>query len=205
MLRVLALATALGVAGCAGQPAVHPVKHHAKHKTKASAPRPAANLPNRQTAALPRLGLPDTSVFARPSTRILTPPRPLQCVPYAREVSGIDIRGDAWIWWRSAKGHYRTGRQPKVGAVLAFKRTKRLRLGHLAVVTAILNNHEILVDQANWLNRGQIHVSIPVRDVSARHDWSEVRVWYVPGDTYGTRTYIAHGFIYPERLSAAKF
>jgi len=32
--------------------------------------------------------------------------RPLQCVPYARQLSGLDIRGDAWSWWpaRSASG-----------------------------------------------------------------------------------------------------
>jgi len=196
MMRVFALAIALLAAGCAGQSPVH-----VAHKVNPSAPRPTVVAPN-QLAALPQLGIPDTSVFAQPSTRIITPPRPLQCVPYARKVSGINIRGDAWTWWRSAKGHYRTGRQPKVGAVLAFKRTKRLRLGHLSVVTAILNSREILVDQANWLNRGQIQISIPVRDVSAKNDWSAVRVWYFPGDTYGARTYTARGFIYPERLAA---
>jgi len=195
MLRPFAIVAVLFVAGCAGQPAVQ--------KAKSSAPRAVVAGPGQQTAALPRAGIPDTSIFARPSTRILTPPRPLQCVPYAREVSGINIRGDAWTWWRSAKGHYRTGQQPRVGAVLALKRTKRLRGGHLAVVTAILNSREVLVDQANWLNRGQIHISAPVRDVSANNDWSAVRVWYIPGDTYGTRTYTAHGFIYPERLAAS--
>jgi CHAP domain len=200
MMRTLVLAVVLLVAGCAGQPATH-VAHN---KAKSSVSRPAIVAPTQQMAAVPRTGIPDTSVFARPSTRILTPPRPLQCVPYARKVSGIDIRGDAWTWWGSAKGHYRTGRQPKVGAVLALKRTKRLRLGHLAVVTAILNSREILVDQANWLNRGQIQISTPVRDVSANNDWSVVRVWYIPGDTYGARAYAARGFIYPERLSAAK-
>ncbi len=200
MMRALAVAVTLLVAGCAGQPVTH-----VAHKAKPSAPRPVVIAPpNQQTAAVPRTSIPDTSVFARPSTRILIPPRPLQCVPYARRVSGIDIRGDAWTWWRSAKGHYRTGRQPKVGSVLAFKRTKRLRLGHLSVVTAILSSREILVDQANWLNKGQIQISVPVRDVSKNNDWSAVRVWYIPGDIYGTRTYTTRGFIYPERLKAAK-
>lgn len=199
MMRALAVAVTLLVAGCAGQPVTH-VAHKAK---PAAAPRPVIIAPNQQTAALPRTGIPDTSAFARPSTRILIPPRPLQCVPYARRVSGIDIRGDAWTWWRTAKGHYRTGRQPKVGSVLAFKRTKRLRLGHLSVVTAILSSREILVDQANWLNRGQIQISTPVRDVSKNNDWSAVRVWYIPGNTYGAGTYTTRGFIYPERLKAA--
>jgi hypothetical protein len=193
-MRPFAIIAALFLAGCAGQSAEQKAKH--------PAPRPVVTAPGPQTASLPRAGIPDTSVFARPSTRILVPSRPIQCVPYAREVSGIDIRGDAWTWWRSAKGHYRTGQQPAVGSVLALKRTKHLRRGHLAVVTAILNSREVLVDQANWLNQGQIHISAPVRDVSANNDWSAVRVWYIPGDTYGTRTYAAHGFIYPERFAA---
>lgn len=196
MMRSSILAAVLLVAGCASQ--LDPPK------TPATAPRPQAVPRGPQMAALPRIDIPDGAVFARPSTRILIPPSPLQCVPYAREASGIDIRGDAWTWWRAAEGRYGVGQQPTVGSVLAFKRTARLRLGHLAVVTAILNSREILVDQANWLNRGQIQVSIPVRDVSKNNDWSAVRVWYIPGETYGVRTYAANGFIYPEQLSAAR-
>ena len=74
----------------------------------------------------------------------------------------------------------------------------------VAVVRRILSSREILVDQANWLNQGQIHISTPVRDVSTNNDWSAVRVWYIPGDTYGTRHYPAHGFIYPDRETAVR-
>ncbi len=135
--------------------------------------------------------------------RIVEPARPLQCVPYARKASGISIRGDAWTWWRSAKGRYRRGDRPAVGAVLVLQKTARLRLGHLAVVKQVIDSREILVDQANWLNRGRIHLGTSVRDVSANNDWSAVRVWYTPGRSYGNRTYRAHGFIYPERPVAA--
>jgi hypothetical protein len=86
---------------------------------------------------------------------------------------------------------------PGIGSVLVLKRTSRLRLGHLAVVKAILNDREIVVDQANWLNRGRIHLNIPVQDISARNDWSAVRVWYAPGGNYGSRTYPVQGFIHP--------
>ena len=147
---------------------------------------------SRQVAALP---FPPS--ISRTPARIVVPSTPLQCVPYARKVSGVSIRGDAWTWWRSAKGRYRRGGAPSVGSVLVLKRTRHLRLGHLAVVTAILNDREIVVDQANWLNRGRIHLNIPVRDVSAGNDWSAVRVWYVPGGYYGTRTYPVRGFIHP--------
>ncbi len=145
--------------------------------------------------------LPKSSSSSR--ARIVAPSAPLECVPYARKVSGISIRGDAWTWWRSAKGRYRRGNRPTVGAVLVLKKTARLRLGHLAVVKQIIDSREILVDQANWLNRGRIHLSISVRDVSANNDWSAVRVWHTPGQTYGARTYRAQGFIHPEPPIAA--
>lgn len=131
--------------------------------------------------------------------RIVAPAAPLQCVPYARRVSGIAMRGDAWTWWRTAEGRYRKNSKPAVGSVLALKRTWHLRLGHVAVVTKILNDREIVVEHANWLNRGNIHKSTPVRDVSKANDWSAVQVWYTPGNRYGARTYLAHGFIHPER------
>ena len=45
----------------------------------------------------------------------------LQCVPYAREVSGIRIYGDAHTWWDQAAGHYARGVRPRVGAVMSFR------------------------------------------------------------------------------------
>ncbi len=149
------------------------------------------------------VALPAPPSLSSTPARILTPPAPLECVPYTRKASGVSIRGNAWTWWRSAEGRYRRGSTPAVGSVLVLNRTWRLRLGHLAVVTDILSDREILVDQANWLNRGQVHLNIPVRDVSANNDWSAVRVWYTPGNTYGARTYPVQGFIYPERSMAA--
>ena len=137
-----------------------------------------------------------------PAPVIVTPAKPLQCVPYARRLSNIQIRGDAWTWWRSASGRYRRGRRPAVGAVLALQRQGR-SLGHLAVVTGIVNGREIIVSHANWLNRGKIHLNIPVTDVSFLGNWSSVKVWYAPGGHYGGRTYKAHGFIYPSLNIAA--
>ena len=46
----------------------------------------------------------------------------LQCVPYARQVSGIQIYGDAHTWWGQAAGRYERGSVPQVGAVMAFRR-----------------------------------------------------------------------------------
>jgi hypothetical protein len=128
--------------------------------------------------------------------RIVKTASRLQCVPYARSQSGIQIRGDAWSWWPSAKGKYRRGTHPYPGAVMVFSRTKRLKRGHLAFVKAVISPREIIVSQANWLNRGQIHEDVPVRDVSPNNDWSRVKVWYVPGNVLGKGRYAVSGFIY---------
>lgn len=130
--------------------------------------------------------------------RIVKSHRFLQCVPYARRQSNIQIRGDAWTWWRSARGRYDRGRHPAVGSVLVLKRKGRSR-GHLAFVRRILDDRTIVVDHANWLNQGRIHKDIRVRDTSPGNDWSAVRVWYAPGRRYGGSTYHPHGFIYPTR------
>ena len=79
-----------------------------------------------------------------------------------------------------------------------------LRGGHLAVVTRILNDRELVVEHANWLNRGRIHKDALVADVSRHNDWSAVRVWYTPGRQYGVRTYPVYGFIMPEPPATAE-
>ncbi|GAB4355577.1 MAG: hypothetical protein Kow00114_05980 [Kiloniellaceae bacterium] len=133
---------------------------------------------------------------ARPA--VIRASRPLQCVPYARELSGIALRGDAWTWWKKADGLYEKGKTPRPGAVLVLSKTRRLTLGHLAVVAEVLDSRNIVVHQANWLNGGRIHRYTPVRDVSEKNDWSAVRVWYTPGNQMGSRAYPAYGFIYPD-------
>jgi hypothetical protein len=144
-----------------------------------------------------------TVVSTHGSAEMVAAARPLQCVPHARALSGLPIRGDAWTWWPAADGHYLRGRTPRVGSVLVLKRTDRLRRGHLAVVTRVLGPREVLAEHANWLNRGMIHRNVPLVDVSPANDWSQVRLWYVPGNRLGGRTYPANGFIYPAGLSAS--
>lgn len=138
-----------------------------------------------------------------PTPVALTPPPApdsqgfLQCVPYARAVSGIEIFGDAWTWWQAAAGRYGRGQQPAPGAVLVLMRDGRLPLGHVSVVTAVIGAREIRVTHANWgyagKPRGQVDRDVPVIDVSPGNDWSAIEVWN--GDSFG-RTYPAHGFIY---------
>jgi surface antigen len=123
----------------------------------------------------------------------------LQCVPYARFLSGIALRGDAWTWWDKAAGIYARGNHPEPGAVLSFPGTERMPLGHVAVVTQVLSERKILIDHANWPNafveHGAISRDIQVVDVSSANDWTEVRVQFGEGGPLGT-VYAANGFIY---------
>ena len=127
-----------------------------------------------------------------------------QCVTFARLTSGIEIRGDAWTWWQSAQGQYRTGGSPEIGSVLVFRPHGRMNLGHVAVVSEILTDRVIRVTHANWGgSRGSIEENVTVADVSDAGDWSAVKVWYSPINGLGTTVYPVYGFIHNERLGAA--
>ena len=117
------------------------------------------------------------------------------CVPFARNASGIDIRGDAKTWWTQAKGVFAQGYVPQPGAVMTFKATRKLPLGHVAVVSEVVSEREILVDHANW-SRNQVSLGMAVIDVSEKNDWSAVRLMSNP-DAYG-RVYPVEGFILPK-------
>lgn len=119
----------------------------------------------------------------------------LQCVPYARNVSGIEIGGNAWTWWDQASGVYQRGAQPEAGSVLTFRSNGRMRLGHVAVVTDILNAREIAIDHANWSGHGGINREMRVVDVSERNDWTAVRLQMGANGEFGS-IYPTYGFIY---------
>ncbi len=76
--------------------------------------------------------------------------------------------------------------------------------GHVAVVKEVVSPRMIIVDHANWLNHGEITRDVPIMDVSEAGDWSEVRVWYVPGRHWGGRTYNVQGFILNMLTEAAQ-
>lgn len=127
----------------------------------------------------------------------------LQCVPYAREVSGIKIYGDALTWWDQAEGRYARGHRPKVGAVMSFAPYGRMELGHVAAVSRVIDSRTVLLRHANWSpiggRRGQIENDVRAVDVSEANDWSEVRVWYAPIGNLGTTAWPVNGFIYPDK------
>lgn len=126
----------------------------------------------------------------------------LQCVPYARAVSGIQIYGDAHTWWAQAEGRYARGGKPKVGAVMALNPHRNMQLGHVAAVSRIIDSRTVLLRHANWSpingRRGQIEDNVRAVDVSPANDWSEVRVWYAPSQSLGDTHWPVAGFIYRE-------
>ena len=131
----------------------------------------------------------------------------VQCAPYAREVSGIQIYGDARSWWDQAQGRYATGSSPRVGAVMAFRPNRSIELGHVAAVSRVIDFRRVLLDHANWSpvggRRGRIEKDVLAIDVSSANDWSEVRVWYAPLGNIGSTVWPVEGFIYPDSHAVA--
>lgn len=154
--------------------------------------------------ALAACATPQQTATIEPEPRLFVPDvsGPMQCVPFARMVSGIPIRGNAWTWWRQADGTFARADEPEVGAVLVLRKTRRLRYGHVAVVASVEGPRRITVAHANWgwnrATRARIHTAMPVIDVSPANDWSEVRFKDPSVATFG-RVYPAHGFILPEQ------
>ncbi|KKW93166.1 MULTISPECIES: CHAP domain-containing protein [Sphingobium] len=129
----------------------------------------------------------------------------LQCVPYARIVSGVQLYGDALTWWDQAENHYRRGHMPRKGAVLAFRPVGPMVLGHVAVVSRVLDDRRVLIRHANWSVPGAIEEDVLAVDVSEEGDWSEVRVWHSPTNQMGARSNPTFGFIYPDRPQLRAF
>ncbi len=135
--------------------------------------------------------------FAAPAAAVL------QCVPYARAQSGIEIRGNAGTWWGQAEGRYARGAEPRVGAVLVLQATRAMPIGHVAMVAEIIDERNVYLDHAHWSGPGRIERRALARDVSPEGDWSQVRVWYAPQGSLGIRANPAYGFIYNEPPAAA--
>ncbi len=116
------------------------------------------------------------------------------CVPFARNLSGVEIRGNAKTWWGQAQGAFDVSKKPSTGAVMAFSATRSMPLGHVAVVSEVIDDRMVRVDHANW-HRNQVSLGMTVIDVSEKNDWSRVRLESNPG-TFGS-VYPINGFIRP--------
>ena len=126
----------------------------------------------------------------------------LQCVTYARAVSGVELRGNAYSWWDQAEGRYERGNTPRVGAVMAMPSFAGMRNGHVAMVSKVVNDREVLIDHANWSRPGMVERHVRVLDVSDAGDWSRVRVWHAGSRDLGITSYPVSGFIYTRGVAS---
>lgn len=166
-----------------------PVARHIPPQEPARAIATALPLGRAQAAAMPGTPILPVSITSG-----------LSCVPFARMATGMNISGNGGQWWHNAAGIYARGNLPERGAVLAMPGSGGMRMGHVAVVSRVVNSRTIEVDHANWggpgLRRGQVLRGAVVIDVSDRNDWSAVRHQVgFDRDTFG-RTYPVQGFIY---------
>lgn len=187
---MLALAP-VGLAACAStSPA--PI-----HRPLAGPLTPAAPLPSIDFAGI---DLAMTPFDAATAPRLSYDQPHSECVPFARQFSGVQIWGDAVTWWGQAEGKYPRSNMPATGSVFVMRGYNDDKRGHVAVVSEVVSSRLIRVDQANWLSAGELSFSVPVVDVSPDNSWTQVRMWYVPSNTWGGRTYRADGFIHPIAL-----
>ena len=129
-------------------------------------------------------------------------PHVIQCVAFVQAASDIALHGNAVNWWEKAKGVYARGTAPEVGSVLNFRAISRMRLGHVALVTSIVDSRTIQIDQSHW-NANGISRDVSVIDVSPSNDWSAVRVEIGHRGTFGS-IYPTFGFIYPRPDSSGE-
>lgn len=146
-----------------------------------------------------------TTIPFEPATApvVISGPSYSECVPYARNISGIAIWGDAVTWWAQAASRYVRSGRPAPGSVLVLRGYNDLTRGHVSFVRDVVSPRLLRIDHANWLKGGEIGLNVPVIDVSPDNDWSQVRVWHIPGGYWGGRAYQPEGFIHPYRLDGA--
>ena len=79
---------------------------------------------------------------------------------------------------------------------MSFAATGKMRYGHVAMVSKVVSDREVLLTHANWSRRGGIERDVRAIDVSSAGDWSQVRIWWGPMGDLGTSANAANGFIY---------
>jgi surface antigen len=136
---------------------------------------------------------PDLTGDAAP--RIEVADHSYNCVAYVRERTGFAIQGDAHMWWTHAEDYYDRAAAPAPNAVMVFASTRAMKKGHVAIVTRLVSDRQIIVDHANWMRDGKLYLNMPVMDVSPDNDWSQVRVWNARDGQWGSRVYPISGFV----------
>ncbi|MFM8681569.1 MAG: CHAP domain-containing protein [Alphaproteobacteria bacterium] len=118
-----------------------------------------------------------------------------QCVAYVHAHSAFRIQANAHMWWTRAAGIHARGSAPEAGSVLSFRSVRGMSLGHVALVSRVVDSREIEIDQNNWLGVGPAR-GASVIDVSPNNDWTAVRVENRPGARVYGRVYPTDGFIH---------
>lgn len=183
---VAAFAAGIGTVGSAE--ALTPLSMDASAEPRPAGPSPFAVSSPAEWKRYDAVTFEPNPVVVRRSAR-------LQCVPFARTEGHVEIYGNANTWWAQARGRYARERAPQEGAVMVMRGYAGANRGHVAVIREMVTDRIVLVDHANWMNRGEVTRAVPVRDVSTRGDWSQVQVWNVTGAHWGGRTYNVQGFI----------
>ena len=122
------------------------------------------------------------------------------CVRTVKSMSDFEVRGDAWEWWGNSAAQYERGSMPAMGSVLVFRRSGSMPLGHVSLVSGLVDDRTILVDHT--FGGPRIWRGIRVIDVSPNNDWSAVRVWSGRANVLGSTVFPIYGFIYPEGLQS---
>ena len=86
---------------------------------------------------------------------------------------------------------------------MAFRGTHAMPMGHVAVVSKVIDDRHVLINHANWSRPGMVERGVMAVDVSDGGDWSKVRVWYAHTNSLGQRPSPAFGFIYPSTQTAS--
>ena len=118
-----------------------------------------------------------------------------QCVAYVHAHSAFRIQANAHLWWARAAGIHARGNAPEVGSVLSFRSVRGMPLGHVALVSRVVDEREIEIDHNNWLGVGPVR-GASVIDVSPKNDWTAVRVANRSGARVYGRVYLTDGFIH---------
>jgi surface antigen len=214
-LRAVALAVALPCLVLAGivQPGVATAEPAAaSRQPRAEVGSDVASVPAASRAAAPRAQKPQASAAqhgnratqkkqaTRPASAqrqaAHAPQRRIQCVQYVVANSAFRVRGNARDWWRNSAGVHARGSVPEPGSVLSFRSVRSMPLGHVALVSRVVSDREIIIDHANW-TRGAITRGASVIDVSPRNDWTAVRVTQKAGSGVYGKVYPTDGFIHP--------
>jgi hypothetical protein len=146
-------------------------------------------------AVLAQADAPAPDLSGDDAPRIEVADRSYNCVAYMRERTAFVIKGDAGQWWDHAEGYYDRAPTPAANAVMVFAATRSMKRGHVALVTKLVSDRQIVVDHANWMRDGKLYLNMPVMDVSPENDWSEVRVWNARDGQWGARVYPIKGFV----------